>query len=360
MRHTITNIKMTGINWPTALAFSVFHLAPLGLLWTGITIADLIVCFVLYVTRGFFITGGYHRYFSHRGYSMGRSMQFIMALGGTCALQSGPLWWAAHHRHHHKASDKEDDIHSPITGFFWAHIGWMLSNKNKEAPLELVRDFSKYPEIRWLDRWHFIPPIVLGILCLLIGGISMLLVAFLSTVFTYHTTWAVNSVTHLFGTRRYATTDTSRNSWWVAFFTFGGGWHNNHHHFPTTAKAGFRWYEIDLTYYGLKILSYFRLVRNLKVPPRQALLRCQIKEGNTDIGMLSKKWRHATIKLERLIKKARRLRDEERVALEEFLGKVKLRWEELVNRRPTSEMLENMIWSVRIKYARVLRRLKYA
>jgi stearoyl-CoA desaturase (delta-9 desaturase) len=227
---------------------------------------------VLYAVRMFFITAGYHRYFSHRSYKLGRAMQLVMAVGGTTAAQKGPLWWAANHRAHHRYADTDRDPHSPIRGLWWSHVGWILSYKHKGTDLDVVRDLARYPEIRFVDRHNWIGPWSLGVLSFLIGGWSGLVVGFFgSTVVLWHMTFLVNSAAHLVGRRRYDTNDTSQNSWLVALLTNGEGWHNNHHRFPASARQGFYWWELDLSYYGLRLLSLLGLVRDLRPPPEAVL-----------------------------------------------------------------------------------------
>ncbi len=276
------------VNWTTSTPFLLVHLLPLGALWTGVTAFDLALCASVYLLRMFFITAGYHRYFAHRAYRTSRAFQFVLAFGGAMAAQKGPLWWAAHHRHHHRHSDQPGDVHSPRKGFGWSHVGWILCRKYDATELGAVPDLARYPELVFLDRWHWIPPATLGIACFLAGGWSALWIGFfLSTVLTYHSTFAINSLTHLVGRRRYATPDTSRNSFWMALLTFGEGWHNNHHYYQASANMGFFWWEVDVSYYVLRILSATGLVWNLRRPPRAVLEANRIGRGNPDVGMLA-------------------------------------------------------------------------
>jgi len=253
------------------MIFFIMHLACLMIFvvpfyWWCIPLAV-----ALLVMRKFAITGGYHRYFSHRTFKTSRVFQFILAFVGGMSAQKGALWWAAHHRHHHKYSDTEDDIHSALRdGFYWSHLGWILSKEYTDYDRHIVRDWNRYPELVWLDRHHMVPPTLLALTCYLLGGSSALIWGFvLSTVALYHTTFAINSLCHMFGTRRYATNDASRNSIWLAIITLGEGWHNNHHHYPHCARQGFFWWEWDPTYYVLKVLSWIRVVWDIKEPPAQ-------------------------------------------------------------------------------------------
>ena len=261
------------VDWVGSIPFFLMHLTPLLAIWTGVRAVDVAVCVGLYFGRMFFISAGYHRYFAHRGYKTSRVMGFLLAFGGTTAAQKGVLWWAGHHRHHHKYSDQPEDVHSPMQkGFLWSHMGWIICPKFSRAPVELIRDFEKYPELRWLEKHHLVPPLLLAATCLAIGGPGTLVVGFLtSTVILWHGTFTVNSLTHVYGRQRYETNDTSRNSFLIALWTGGEGWHNNHHYYESTANNGFFWWEFDSSYYGLKVLSWLGLVWDLRLPPKYVL-----------------------------------------------------------------------------------------
>ncbi len=283
--HRTLESHQTRMNWGRSLPFWLVHMLPLGLFWTGARPRDWAVCAALYFARMFFITGAYHRYFSHRSYKMGRVMQFLMAFGGTLATQKGVLWWAAHHRKHHKLSDQEGDVHSPKDGVWWSQAGWILCHAHDETDWRWIRDFSKYPELVWLNKYHLVPPVMLGTGLWLWGGWSMLLCGyFLSTAVLYHGTFTINSLAHLWGTRRYVTRDTSRNNFLLALITLGEGWHNNHHYYMSSTNQGFFWWEVDITYYILKALSWLGLVRDLRRPPAHVLCRNLVKD-NVDVGM---------------------------------------------------------------------------
>ena len=252
----------------SSLAFFAVHLLPFLAIFTGVTRTALILAVVTYVVRMTFVTGGYHRYFAHRSYRLNRVAQFIVAFGGASAAQKGPLWWAAHHRNHHRYSDTDRDIHSPRRGFWWSHVGWILCDKYNETELEMIRDFAKYPELRFINKHDWIAPWTLGVTCWLIGGWSGLLIGFFaSTVVLWHATFTVNSLAHVFGRRSYTTTDTSRNSLLIALITGGEGWHNNHHRYQFAARQGFRWWQIDTTYYTLRVLRMLGIVRDLRPVP---------------------------------------------------------------------------------------------
>jgi len=281
-------------DWLAAVPFFAVHLAPLAAFFVVVTWQDWALCALLYVTRMFCITAGYHRYFSHRSYRMGRVAQFVMAFGGTTAVQKGPLWWAGHHRLHHRYTDLDDDVHSPRDGFWWSHVGWILSTKYKSTDLTTIKDFAAYPELRFLERHSWIGPWMLAVACFLIGGWGGLLIGFfLSTVLLWHGTFLVNSMAHVVGRRRYATPDTSRNSMLIALITGGEGWHNNHHYLPASSRQGFAWWEIDPTWYVLKFLATLHVVRDLKDPPARLLDQARVRDGAFDIGMFRSYWERA-------------------------------------------------------------------
>jgi stearoyl-CoA desaturase (Delta-9 desaturase) len=260
------------LNFRSSLAFFALHLVPFLAIFTGVTRTALVLAVSTFTSRMFFITAGYHRYFSHKSYRLNRLAQFMLAFGGTMASQKGPLWWAAHHRNHHRFSDTERDVHSPKRGFWWSHVGWILCDKYNEADRSQIRDFARYPELRFIDKHDWIGPWTLAITCLLIGGWSGLLIGFFaSTVLLWHVTFTVNSVAHVMGRRAYETDDTSRNTLLVALATGGEGWHNNHHRYPWSARQGFRWWQIDVTYYVLRALSWVGIVRDLRPVPASVI-----------------------------------------------------------------------------------------
>jgi len=266
------------IDRASSVPFALAHLVPLLAIFTGVTARSLILLAALYTVRMFFITAGYHRYFAHRSYRLGRIMQLVMALGGTTAAQKGPLWWAAHHRAHHRFADTERDPHSPIKGVWWSHVGWILSYKHKGTDLDVVRDLARYPELRFVDRHNWIGPWAAGTIAFLVGGWSGLVVGFFgSTVLLWHVTFLVNSAAHLVGRRRYDTNDTSQNSWVVAVLTNGEGWHNNHHRFPAAARQGFFWWELDVSYYVLRLLAAVGLAHDLRTPPAAVIAEGRLK-----------------------------------------------------------------------------------
>ncbi|MES1953009.1 acyl-CoA desaturase [Salinisphaera hydrothermalis] len=260
-------------DWWNFMPMGLMHVALIGIWWTGFTWTSVAMCAFLYVARVFGITAGYHRYFSHRGYKTSRVFQFLLALLGSTALQKGPLWWSAKHREHHRDTDEPEDAHSPRHyGFLDAHVGWVYREARSSPDMDLIKDFSKYPEIRWIERHQFLPGVTLAVICFLIGGWSGLLVGWLlSTILVYHATFTINSLDHMFGRQRYLTGDDSRNNWIMALLSLGEGWHNNHHYYPATARNGFFWWEFDPTYYMLVGLEKVGLVWDLRQPPKSIL-----------------------------------------------------------------------------------------
>jgi len=259
------------------LFFALIHLGVMGAYWTPPTWRLVALAAFTYSIRMFGVTAGYHRYFSHKSYKLGRVAQFAMAWLAQSSGQKGALWWAAHHREHHRESDREKDIHSPLQrGFWWAHVGWVLSNQYDEYDERAVAEFTKYPELRWLDKHHWVPNVSMGALMWIFMGWAPFLWGYvISTVLLYHCTFFINSLAHLFGTRRYDTPDESRNNIWLALITFGEGWHNNHHHSPGSCRQGYRWWEIDITYACLKVLSWMGIARDLR-PFRDSISKAAV------------------------------------------------------------------------------------
>jgi stearoyl-CoA desaturase (delta-9 desaturase) len=261
---------------PTTVAFWGVHVAAVvgvalcGLSWSGVALA-----LVSYFVRMFVVTAAYHRYFSHRAFKTSRWFQFVLALGAQSAAQRGVIWWASHHRWHHKHSDSEHDVHSAARrGFWYSHMGWVLGPDWNETDDRGVADLTRYPELRFLNHpaMAMVPTVALALAFLLIGGGHALVWGyFLSTVLLWHGSFSINSLAHVFGRRRYETGDHSRNNWALALLTTGEGWHNNHHHYQSSARQGFRWWEIDLTYYLLRLMAGVGLIWDLREPPRRVV-----------------------------------------------------------------------------------------
>ncbi len=250
------------------------HASCLFVLYTGVDATDLALCFGAYFVRMFAITGAYHRYFSHRTYKTSRAFQLFLGVLGASAVQKGPLWWAGVHRLHHRYSDTPRDPHSPREGFWHAHQGWIFNGRWDDTRMDQVRDLARYPELVWLNKFHFVPPILWAVACTLIGGFSGLVWGtVVSTVLLWHGTYSINSLAHRIGRPRYDTGDDSRNSWLLALLTLGEGWHNNHHYHQSSTRQGFYWWEIDVTYYVLLGLAKLGLVWDLKAPPARVYAR---------------------------------------------------------------------------------------
>jgi len=274
------------IDWPRMVPFFALHAGCAAVFFTGVSATALLTAAGLYAVRMFAITGFYHRYFSHCAFRTSRAAQFVFAFIGATGVQRGPLWWASHHRHHHIHADAPDDAHSVRQhGFLWSHMGWFMSRENFPARTRLMPDFARFAELRFLDRFDVLAPAALGSGLYVAGHLleqhapaagtsgGQLLAWGLcvSTVALYHATFTINSLAHRFGRRRYATRDDSRNNAWLALLTFGEGWHNNHHHYPGAARQGFYWWEIDLTYYGLRLLAALGVIWDLKKVPAPLL-----------------------------------------------------------------------------------------
>lgn len=272
------------MEWGKLVPFIILHIGCLGVFFTGWSWIAVAIALGLYLVRMFAVTAFYHRYFCHRAYRTSRVAQFIFALIGLTAVQRGPLWWAAVHRHHHAHSDEEHDAHSPHwKGFLWSHVGWLTSSRNFPTDYNLVRDLAKYPELVFLNRFDLIGPLLLiaalyGCGQLLemfapgLGTTGWQLVVwgfFISTTVLFHATCAVNSFAHTLGSKRFETEDESRNSLLLALITLGEGWHNNHHHYQFSARQGFYWWEVDISYYVLKLLAAMGIVWDLRAVPEK-------------------------------------------------------------------------------------------
>jgi stearoyl-CoA desaturase (delta-9 desaturase) len=268
--HSVQSLRT--YRFGAVLLFFLIHAGTLAVFFVPFRISLVAWLVASYALRMFFVTAGYHRYFSHRSYKLNRFNQFVLAFLAQTSGQKGILWWAAHHREHHRHSDEDEDVHSPwAQTFWWAHVGWVLSNEYDEYNPRRIADFGKYAELRWLDRYHWLPIVCYGAAIYALGGFSAFVWGFLfSTVVLYHGTFAINSFAHLFGNRRFDTPDHSRNNWILAILTFGEGWHNNHHFSMASCRQGFRWWEIDVTYYVLRIFNCLGVARDLRpfrMPP---------------------------------------------------------------------------------------------
>jgi stearoyl-CoA desaturase (delta-9 desaturase) len=262
--------KRQGLNKFTAIVLVLLHIASVVALfrfsWKNLAIAVIFY----YLTTGLGISMGYHRLHTHRSYKVPRWLEYFFAMCGTLTLEGGPIFWVAVHRLHHQLSDQPGDPHSPRDGAFWSHMGWILwgetNHNNTRVMSKYAPDLAKHKFYVWLTNYHWVPNVVLGAIVLVLGGIDMFLWAMcFRIVFGLHATWAVNSATHMFGSRRFQIRDDSRNTWWIALISFGEGWHNNHHAHPTSARHGLAWYELDQSWLLIKALRAVGLARNVRV-----------------------------------------------------------------------------------------------
>lgn len=265
------------IVYPSAIPFVLLHLACFGAIWSGVTWTSAWLAIGLYWLRMFAVTGGYHRYFSHRSYKTSRIGQFVLAFLAQSTAQKSVLWWASKHRHHHRYADTEHDVHSPVlTSFAYAHVGWIFSKSHDRFDDSSIQDLTKFRELRLLHRFELIPAVVLALICFAIDGWAGLFVGFVwSTVAVYHATFCINSLAHVHGDKDYVTGDESRNNWWLAIITMGEGWHNNHHAYQYSVRQGFHWWQWDPTWYLILGLSKLGLVWDLKAPPQAVIERSQ-------------------------------------------------------------------------------------
>jgi stearoyl-CoA desaturase (Delta-9 desaturase) len=263
-------VDRNGLNWPTTLILILIHIGAVAALFFFTWKALATTVFLYWVATGLGISMGYHRLHTHRSYKVPRWIEYFFALCGTLTLEGGPIFWVAIHRIHHQRSDQPGDPHTPREGAWWAHIGWILVGETKHNNSKLLAkyapDLAKDRFYVWLNDYHWLPNVVLAGLLYVIGGLPFLLWAgFFRIVFGLHATWLVNSATHMWGARRFATRDDSRNNWWVAMISFGEGWHNNHHAHPTSARHGLAWYEFDPSWLQIKVLKMLGLAKSIHV-----------------------------------------------------------------------------------------------
>jgi len=266
------------INWITSIALILVHLGAVAALFMFSWKAFIITAVLYWMAIGFGIGMGYHRLHTHRSYKVPKFIEYFFAICGTLTLEGGPIFWVATHRVHHQNSDQAGDPHTPHDGGFWAHMGWIVFGDRKHNDTKLMSRYA--PDLAadkfylWLNTYHYVPLVALGLILLATGGVSLLLWGVcVRVVVGLHATWLVNSATHMWGNRRFATRDDSRNSWWVALLTFGEGWHNNHHAHPTSARHGLAWYELDITWMQIRALQLLGIARSVKVAKIDAELR---------------------------------------------------------------------------------------
>ena len=259
------------LNWPTTLVLLLLHLGAIAALFMFSWANLAVLLFLLWFATGLGISMGYHRLHTHRSYQVPLALEYLFAVCGALTFEGGPIFWVATHRIHHQKSDMPGDPHSPHDGGWWAHVGWILMGEAKHNNTRLMSkyapDLAKHPFYVWLNNYHWLPNVLLAGLLFAIGGLPMMLWGTcLRTVIGLHATWLVNSATHMWGTQRFLTTDTSRNNFWIALLTFGEGWHNNHHADPRAARHGHKWWEFDVTYLSVRLLGALGLAREIVEP----------------------------------------------------------------------------------------------
>jgi stearoyl-CoA desaturase (delta-9 desaturase) len=273
------------IDWMRVTPFLGLHAACLLVFVVGWSPIAVGMAAFFFFARMFAVTGFYHRYFSHRSFKTSRFMQFMFGVWGNTCVQRGPIWWASHHRYHHQVSDTDEDPHSPVRfGLMWSHMGWFMSRAHFAPRLELVKDLVRFPELRFLDRFDTLIPVLAGAVMWAFGSVlhhfapglgtsgpQMFVWSLVSTVVLLHSAVCINSIAHYFGRRRYPTTDNSRNSMLLSLLTFGEGWHNNHHFYQASVRQGHHWWQIDITWYILVVMSWMGLVWDLKPVPAHVL-----------------------------------------------------------------------------------------
>jgi stearoyl-CoA desaturase (delta-9 desaturase) len=262
--------RLDNVNWVTTIALLVLHIGAIASFfyfdWKSVIVAA-----VLYWTCvGWGIGMGYHRLLTHRSYRVPKPLEYFFAICGTLTLEGGPIFWVATHRLHHQRSDQPGDPHSPKDGPWWAHVGWIIFGESKHNATEMMSkyapDLGRDPFYRWLNTYHYVPLVIMGLVLLGFGGLSMFLWGICTrVVLGLHATWLVNSATHLWGKRRFRTRDDSRNNWWVALLTFGEGWHNNHHAHPASARHGLTALELDLTWLQIRLLEWLGIAKKVQV-----------------------------------------------------------------------------------------------
>ena len=258
------------LNWITTIVLILLHIGAVAALFVFSWRVFAAAVFLYWMTVALGISMGYHRLHTHRSYQIPRFLEYFFAVCGALTLEGGPIFWVATHRLHHQKSDQPGDPHSPRDGAWWSHVGWILlgetNHNNTRVLSKYAPDLAKYKFYVWLNNYHWVPLTVLGVLLYAIGGLPLFLWGgCLRVVVGLHSTWLVNSATHMWGRRRFETRDDSRNSWWVALLTFGEGWHNNHHAHPTSARHGLAWYELDHSWILISVLKFFGIAKSVKV-----------------------------------------------------------------------------------------------
>jgi fatty-acid desaturase len=281
------------VNWETIITVVIFHIGAIAALFMFSWTALIVSLVLLWVAGSLGIGMGYHRLLTHRGYKTPKWVEYVLTVFATLTLESGPLQWVTTHRIHHAHTEGPGDPHTPREGTWWAHVGWIFTGpaqKHNRATMErYAPDLLKDRFHVWLSQWYFIPLIVLGLGLLVFGGWSVFMWGiFLRTVFGLHSTWLVNSATHMWGTRRFKTEDDSTNNLLIALLTFGEGWHNNHHAHPTAARHGLAWYEIDVNWWGIRTLQLLGLARSIKLVSPAIIRAASAPVDEEQLGVLRK------------------------------------------------------------------------
>jgi sn-1 stearoyl-lipid 9-desaturase len=294
--------QRTAINWPTTITMVIFHIGAIAALLTFNWSALIVSILMWWIAGSLGVGMGYHRLLTHRGYKTSKIVEYFLTLCGTLALEGGPIAWVATHRLHHKYTDDEGDPHTPRDGKWWAHMGWILTGTaqqhDEKVLMQYAPDLMKDKFHVWLNRWYFLPLVLFGVGIFIVGGWTMLLWSvFLRVTFGLHTTWMVNSATHKWGSRRFQTKDDYTNNWLVALLTFGEGWHNNHHAHPTAARHGLAWYELDINWWGIRLLERVGLAKAIK---KVGLSNLAFTDGNK-LGKPIQRWESGTITTMKII-----------------------------------------------------------
>ncbi len=280
-------LRRDGINWTTSITMVLFHIAAVIALFMFSWQALAVTVVLWWVSGSLGIGMGFHRLLTHRGYKTPKAVEYFLTICGTLALEGGAIDWVATHRIHHSMTDQPGDPHTPRDGKWWSHMGWILTGTAQQHSPEVLRRYA--PDLMkdrfhvWLNKHFYLPVVAVGLALFFFGGWSVLMWGmFLRTTFGLHMTWLVNSATHIWGTRRFETGDDSTNNTLIALLTFGEGWHNNHHAYPTAARHGLRWYEIDINWYGIRTLQLLGLAKSIKLisPAQMQTARVEVADTN--------------------------------------------------------------------------------
>jgi len=286
---TVNLNKHGAIKWNTTISMIIFHVASIAALFMLSWKVLPVTLLLWWISGSLGIGMGFHRLLTHRGYKTPKLVEYFLTFCGLLALEGGAINWVVTHRIHHANTDQTGDPHTPRDGRWWAHMGWILrgtAQQHDDATMQrYAPDLMKDRVHVFLNNYYYVPLIISGVILFAIGGWSFLFVgAFLRVTIGLHFTWLVNSATHLWGTRRFQTTDDSTNSWWVALLSFGEGWHNNHHAHPRAARHGLTWYEIDFNWYGIRALEMMGLAKGIRQISKEQIAAA----GRTSVSEMQK------------------------------------------------------------------------